>query len=138
MTARQSCRTQNHLFISPSFFLLSSSTTSLLSVLNHSSQTSVGHFSKEHFHVWCALRSPACKELVSLCLRNPCLTLVVRYLLEFNITPNRVFSSQRLLSRIFYNSPDNRSLLFPHCRALLLTAHGESGLNSPYDFSLFL
>lgn len=88
--------------------------------------------------MWCALGSPACKELVTLCLHNPCLTLVVRYLLEFSITPNRVFPSQWLVSCIFYNSPDSRSLLFPHCRALLLTAHAESGPNSPYDFSLFL
>lgn len=75
--------------------------------------------------MWCALGSPACKELVTLCLHNPCLTLVVRYLLEFSITPNRVFPSQWLVSCIFYNSPNSRSLLFPHCRALLLTAHGE-------------
>lgn len=38
-----------------------------------------------------AFGSSACKELLSLGLHNPFLTLVVRYLVEFSITPNPVF-----------------------------------------------
>lgn len=93
----------NQLFSYPLFFLIPlplhhKSPLRVKSVV-HWSDT---HFSKEKLlHVWCAFESYACKELLSLCLRNPSLTLVVGYLLEFSINPNGVFLSQLTVTHIF-------------------------------------
>lgn len=76
-------------------------------------------------HVCGASGSSACKELLSQCLRNLFLTLVVRYLVELSTTliPAFFFLFWRQ-SAVSSYSPGHWSFLFPHC-CMMLTACWE-------------